>query len=356
MRSIARWTTALFALSMMAASVASFAAYNRVEKPLYAGQHILIGKLVVEQFKQNNAKYLRVTYDTTSSNWGMTATHLYVSKNQPTKAAPGRFPFKHEGLDNVKIDTFEIPLSQLLCDYQYLYIAAHADVCEAGECVPDFAATASGLPTSLTPTDVGYNWLTAEFTLSVNGVSYLGWCVDESAPYPLEAPYDTLFVPSYLPDGSPNPAARDLLGQQIIANSTLDPLTALNYLLNQPYVLNCSDPDFEYSIQRAIWFFTNSVVFTDDIWAADTTWVIQDVLANAPNYTPKCGDLAVVVLDPERLTNDPTNPGYLNNNQHFAIAVPLAQTTANGNCETAWARGTKTFCTGWGSYFKYTLQ
>jgi len=138
--------------------------------------------------------------------------------------------------------------------------------------------------------------------------------------------------------------------------SSLTPLQALNYLLNQDYVRNCTDPTLEYVIQNAIWYFTDGRVTPQDAdWvnAQDVQAIVNDVLTNAPNYVPKCGDLAAVIINPQYLTSDPTNSKYFEN-QHLAMGVALGCTTSLANCETAWAQDKcdPRFRTGWGSYFQ----
>lgn len=359
MRTILKGSGALVAMLLLAASTASFA-YNRVEKPLYAGQHILIGKLIVEQYKVNYKKYLRVTYDTTSSNWGMTATHLYVSKNKPTRAAPGRFPFKHEGLDNVKIDVFEMPLSQLLCSNQYLYIAAHADVCEdltgSSACSPDFAGLAASLPAALSDMTVTWNYAQSYFNVHTVFGTFPAWCLDYDGPIGIVETYGTAYLLSVFSDGSPDPAASALLGSQAAVILSGSPINYLNYLINQPYVKDCGNggPYSFVDIQVAIWHITNGISPSSfGASLANVTAILNDVVANGADFVPACGDLVLVVGDPQ--TPIPDGNTQLHN-QHFGFAVPVTGTTVQGDCETAWAKGTTQFCTGWGSYFKYTLK
>jgi hypothetical protein len=93
--------------------------------PLVAGQFILVGSVLIS----NDGTNLYVTFDTSGSGWTMSTTHLYASKNPPSKLAPGQFPYKHSSLPNVAIDTYTIPLSGLgAAPCNDIYIAAHADV------------------------------------------------------------------------------------------------------------------------------------------------------------------------------------------------------------------------------------
>lgn len=358
MRKIMKGSAAVFAVLLLVASARTMAAYNKVEKPLYAGQHILIGKLIVEQYKvtvgNRIKKMLRVTYDTTSSGWTMQATHLYVSKNAPTKSAPGRFPFKHEGLDNVTVDVYEIPLSQLLCSDKKLYIAAHADTCEQTACVPDFAAMAASLPTGLTDMNVEWNLNTALFNLNSIWWGGLGWCLDEQGQMDTAVTFGTSYHLSVLPDGSPNPVAVALIGSQASALAG-SPVNYLNYLINRPYVKDCGNggPYTATEIQVAIWHLTNGLAM--DAYGANPVNVkaiLDDVIGNGADFVPGCGDLVLVVADPQT----PAATGDYPYNQHVGLVVPVAGVQQDGNCETAWAKGTVKFCTGWGSYFAYYLK
>ena len=117
------------------------------EFPLYAGQTIPVGTVYVWDDGSN----LTITYDTTDSGWVMTETHLAVapvqfdddrnilvpssediSQTKKGNPIPGQFPYKHENLGSVAIDTYTILLSEIEEDrveaYDILYIAAHAEV------------------------------------------------------------------------------------------------------------------------------------------------------------------------------------------------------------------------------------
>lgn len=102
--------------------------------PLVAGQHIDTGNVTVAVEYIDGEYYLVVTY-TTTGDWGLNETHLAVAHSLeeiPQKNGnpiPGRFPYKHEGLNGATVDTFVIPFADLMvnCD-DVLYIAAHASV------------------------------------------------------------------------------------------------------------------------------------------------------------------------------------------------------------------------------------
>ena len=71
-----------------------------------------------------------VTYNVYEGNY-MTATHLYVGNDRLPKnnkdietVAPGQYPYKHDGLNNVTTDSYTV--TGLSGD---IYVVAHADVC-----------------------------------------------------------------------------------------------------------------------------------------------------------------------------------------------------------------------------------
>jgi len=357
MRTLLKGSLALLTVFCLATlSVQSLACdtYNRVTKTLYAGQKTPVGTLTVEQYKSGGKKMLRVTYDTSSSGWVMNTTHLYVGTCAPKKSAPGRFPYKHEGLDKVTVDVYEIPIG---C--KPLYIAAHADVCEdtagSGGCVPDYAAAAAALPGGLTDLNVEWaGYISSYFTSHTTFGTFLSWCLDYNGPIGNEVTYGTAYVFSLLPDGSPNPAAAALLGSQAAALSG-SPINYLNYLINQPYVIDCGNggPYSVVDIQVAIWHITNGLAISSfGANVANVTAILDDVIANGASFVPTCDDLALVVGDPQ--TPDPG--GNYQHNQHFGFAVPVTGEVVQGDCETAWAKGTCQFRTGWGSYFKYCVK
>ncbi len=90
---------------------------------LWAGQHINVGTLEV----YNNEESLFVVY-TTSGDWKITETHLYVGTNPPKNKAgilvPGHFPYSatHNNATSV---VYEIPLADLEDCFQ---VYAHAVV------------------------------------------------------------------------------------------------------------------------------------------------------------------------------------------------------------------------------------
>jgi len=94
---------------------------------LIGGQNIQVGDVTIWNADEN----LYVKYQTYSP-WYMTGTHLYVGKELPSSAAPGKFPYKYENLGGFDQYTYTIPLSDLnVAPGDWLYILAHAVVINA---------------------------------------------------------------------------------------------------------------------------------------------------------------------------------------------------------------------------------
>ncbi|HEY3398676.1 MAG TPA: hypothetical protein VGM19_13555 [Armatimonadota bacterium] len=110
----------LFVVAVLACGV-SFASLSLpASVPLLADKTVQIGTVDVSLDGSN----LIVTYNVTEPNWGLLDTHLYVGRVAPTKAAPGKFAFKHGGLAGATTDTYTIPLNDVSGT---LYLAAQAD-------------------------------------------------------------------------------------------------------------------------------------------------------------------------------------------------------------------------------------
>jgi len=89
---------------------------------LFAGQTLDVGTLTVAVSGDN----LVVTYDITGSGWELLETHLYVGDEQPTKSAPGLFPYgPDDATDGQYIRVYTIDLEDFTGT---LYIAAQAEI------------------------------------------------------------------------------------------------------------------------------------------------------------------------------------------------------------------------------------
>jgi len=95
-----------------------------VSVPLIAGQHMEVGSVDI----CFNGTHLFVTY-TTTDDYYLIETQLYVGDEPPTTSAPGQYPFKHESI-YTQTDQYIISLDDLgLTEWpEILYIAAHATV------------------------------------------------------------------------------------------------------------------------------------------------------------------------------------------------------------------------------------
>jgi len=112
----------LASLLNVAAPVLAHYENNPYQADLIAGQYMNVGKVKV----WNDGDHLYVKYVVTDP-WKITETHLYVSTDEPLKAAPGKFPYKVEYASPVMEDTFEIDLNGWTAGTK-LWIAAHAVV------------------------------------------------------------------------------------------------------------------------------------------------------------------------------------------------------------------------------------
>lgn len=113
-------------LLLAAVPVGAFAhtASNPKIVPLWAGQHFPAGEVSV----WNDGSSLHVCFQTSGS-WRLVETHLYVGMSEPTKSAPGRFPYSQEHLPWVSSYCYDIPLGDIGAGGgDTVYIAAHAVV------------------------------------------------------------------------------------------------------------------------------------------------------------------------------------------------------------------------------------
>ncbi|MEZ4631532.1 MAG: hypothetical protein R2880_12640 [Deinococcales bacterium] len=91
---------------------------------IYAGQHILVGELEVN----NDSNNLYITYKITDLDWCMTQVHIYVDTKDPYKAAPGQFAYK-DSLNCISEYKQTLALSDLgFSDGDGTFVAAHAVV------------------------------------------------------------------------------------------------------------------------------------------------------------------------------------------------------------------------------------
>ena len=121
MRKILAATLLMVGLMAMGAAAVDFV-------DLIAGQHIDAGWVTVDADESG----ITVTYNT-SDGWLLEETHLYVGTEPPTKSAPGRFPYKHEGLGGAPSDSYFVSLEELGVECGVtVYLATHAVVSKPG--------------------------------------------------------------------------------------------------------------------------------------------------------------------------------------------------------------------------------
>ena len=98
--------TGSVSLIAAAASVTTPGPVNLIADGGADGEKIDVGDLALSYDGTN----LNVVFNTVDG-WEMSETHLYVGNAAPPKSAPGKFPYKHEGLGWVTSDPYNITLS-----------------------------------------------------------------------------------------------------------------------------------------------------------------------------------------------------------------------------------------------------
>ena len=318
------------ALTCLGSSMASAAS---VTVPLVAGQFTPVGTVTVD----NTASNLLVTYNVSASGSCLESTHVYASKSRPTSAAPGQFPFKHDGLTCTTSDSYVIPLSSLGAGIgTKLYIAAHAGV--AG----DSGAVASGLADLILAIDnvtnpvhitVGNGPSGGRWPIALTGAgaldgTYDGWCADPDNPFEFGVTYEANMSVSLAP-----------------------PWSYVNYIANNFEVGDSSPSGGTYSIcdiQQGMHHFIAGHSFcTDNADQTHIDEIIDSANANGAGFIPGCGERLAVFLDP-----------LLEGIQDQLILIPVPCTPVLTH-DTAWALNgpsAVTFRTGWGQYFVYTTN
>ena len=107
-------------LSIVLLMLAGFAITSSaaMKVPLFADKDMEVGCIVLEV----NDGYLLVSYFTYDK-WELLETHLYVGYDEPTKSAPGRFPYNViDGIYKINLKA-DFPEADVR-----LFIAAHAEI------------------------------------------------------------------------------------------------------------------------------------------------------------------------------------------------------------------------------------
>lgn len=300
------------------------------ESILYAGQHIEVGKVTVEEL---NGNYV-ITYNITNPEWCMTGTHLSVVNspeefpiNNGGNPVNGKFEYK-EDFDCAKIATYEVPIEK------GPYIAAHADMVCTSNSVETIMA---GLPETVEfcTIDQGPN---AYLNITIGESSLIGaygaWCIDNDSPINLNNCYtaDVYSLNDELPaEAFEYPENFDLV----------------NWLLNQTIVGELSPSTGEAytygDLQFAIWKLLDDIEDEDceacslgGFTAEHVDELVALALENGEDFTPECGDVTGVILIPDGV-------------QPLIISTPLECSPCG---ETAWADGCDFPGNNWATYFQ----
>ncbi|GAJ12277.1 unnamed protein product, partial [marine sediment metagenome] len=81
-----------------------------IEVSLIGGQMYSTGMVTISDDGTN----LYVEYNTSSTGWKLSETHVYAGTSAPKKLAPGSFPYKHDPISPPnETDSYTIPLSEI---------------------------------------------------------------------------------------------------------------------------------------------------------------------------------------------------------------------------------------------------
>lgn len=303
--------------------------------PLLAGQTIDVG--TVDVFYENGT--LRVVFNIEENNgWFLTETHLFVGTNEPTKSAPGRFPYKHEDLDYVATDSYEFsfPIPPTEC----LYFAAHAvvETVVGYEFVPeDFQFD---LPDQVTmkvtqPADRASYFTTQVLEGPLAGF-YDGWCIDIGHTISLGPTYTANVYSSY---------------EQLPDEINIDKpefLPQVNYIINHFHEGEPSSSGTPFTacdIQRAIWtLIDDSMTGCGTYEQTRVNEIVAAAWANGYDFEPECGGIVAVILVPVDTAQVTIGQVTLIEEPNSEFCTPVYES------ETAWGDGER-FGKGWATYF-----
>jgi len=316
-------------------------------RDLMAGQHTDIG----EVFVCDAGSDLFLTYDA-SGGAILTTTHLYESQDQPKKHAPGRFPYKNEGIWT-EVDEYSLSLSDLdALAGDTLYVAAHADTqLIVGYEDPLLEELDWDIPDTVTINSQHRGGDTYwETTVSGGGPldgTYDAWCVDTDRTMSSGTNYTAAVLSSY------EAAAAGYVEQP-------EDLDRVNWIINQDFIGQASPTcsgNYTYGdVQRSIWTLIEDGLSTAGLgsWSACR---VAEILAAAEAYgegfEPGCMQQMAVMLVPLNAAGDPRAQIIVA--QVLVIEVDLECTPILGGEETAWANGELSFKRSWASYFEYEV-
>jgi hypothetical protein len=308
----------LFICLLILFSIAAVVSADETVIDLVAGQHEVIGNVTVEQVGDE----LIVTYNVTSPGWCVTTTHLYVGSTPAQRHSPGRFPYKHENLDCVTVDTFTI--SGLTSDT--VYIAAHADAFYSSNNEIDLNGT---VEYTLDGRDID-SYFDNNILGTIAG-AYNGWCVDVDRGIFVGQKYD----------GTTYSTLDSFPAELVDRPENMD---LVNYIINQGYLEEGMSAD---DIQMAIWtLIDDRAPNPGTANPANVEAIVADAVANGEDFRPVCGDVVAIIVEPTIEA------------QTTIVEYPVPCLEGADRKETAWALAEDgiAFRQGWGSYFTIQLN
>ncbi|MCB1218259.1 Cys-Gln thioester bond-forming surface protein [bacterium] len=295
---------------------------------LIAGQNQLAGTVSVSN-DQNN---LYVSYSMDPA-WPLQEAHVYVGADQPSKGAPGQFPYKQE-FDPAVLDyTFEIPLGELE-GKSLIYLATHATAGASGNTETAWGGywndgspswdfgwgkkwgggfTTRVMPFPELPTEpVSYrgfhfgqmSYWNIRFntalslppgSFEINGQEYwAGWCIDKHHSMFTNRDYLVTLYSSY--------------DQTIPAFGQKDNYDLINWMLTQRrnngsgiWNQNWNSNAIKTEFQNAVWYFSDGIDTTPGSLAES---FVNEAIANGENFIPGPGEFYGIILYPDTSTNN----------------------------------------------------
>ncbi len=281
------------------------------EYPLYAGQHDLVGEVLV--WDDGETLCVKYVLDPAifADGWGITETHLAVGhevgdipQTKKGNPIPGVFLYGEDELEGEESWEICIPFAQLGVEEpgdldvecgNDLVIAAHAVVKKLGglEGLDLILPDQAWLCIDTQPGPKGYFGAIISGGTVLDGF-YDGYCIDTGSEiYPgfcgwveVYSSYEELQLPTGLIDYPGN-------------------LDLVNYIMNQDYIGKTSSYGSAYTlgdVQWAIWQLVDSDPFAG---CCAGPWeqlrvdeILADAVFNGEGYEPVCGEKAVVILVP----------------------------------------------------------
>ena len=339
----------VFGAAACAAGFALFATPASADdvKDLMAGQHTDIGEVTV----CDDGSDIFVTYDATNGAF-LSTTHLYLSTTEPRKHAPGRFPYKNEGIWT-ETDEYSIALSDLSASAgDTLYVAAHANTTlitgfedpllyELDLDIPDSVTISSSFPGG------DSYW---ETTVSGGGPldgTYDAWCVDTDRTMSPGATHTADVYTSY------EAAAAGFV-------ESPENLDQVNWILNQDFVgqasPTCSGSYTFGDVQRSIWTLVEDNLSGSGLgsWSqCRVNEIVAGAVASGEGFEPGCLEQMAVMLVPVNAAGSPQAQIIVA--QVLVIEVDLECAPILGGDETAWGDGDLSFRRSWASYWEYEV-